>query len=55
MQEYYRRVATKLAAAAKDRAEAGGAAVGLQSDEDEDVREIMSVGKVEMDGWVDDE
>lgn len=52
MQEYYRRVASKLAAAHKDRAEAGGAAVGLQSDEDEDVREIMSVGKVEMDGWV---
>jgi len=54
MQDYYRRVATKLANAENERKEAGGAAVGLNSDEDEDVREIMSVGKVDLEGWVPD-
>ncbi|KAI5807467.1 armadillo-type protein [Peziza echinospora] len=51
MQEYYRRIATKLAAAHKDRADAGGAAVGLSSDEDDDYKEIMSVGKGEVEEW----
>ena len=56
MQEYFRRVATKLAAAHKDREEAGGKAVGLSSDEEEDVREILSVGKAEIEGgWAGEE
>jgi len=49
MNDYFRRVAVKLAAAEKDRNEAGGAAMGLDSDEVEDLKEIMSVGRVEMD------
>lgn len=53
MNDYFRRVALKLAAAEKDRNEAGGARIGLDSDEQEDVREIMSVGRVDLDaeGW----
>jgi len=52
MQDYYRRVTTKLASAEKERIEAGGAVVGLNSDEDEDMREILSVGKVDLEGWL---
>ena len=55
MQDYYRRVASKLAAAEKERNEAGGADVGLKSDEDEDLREIMSIGKVDLEGWMSQE
>lgn len=47
MSDYFKRVGLKLAAAEKDRAEAGGAGLELNSDEVEDLREIMSVGKAE--------
>ncbi|KAH8144338.1 uncharacterized protein LAJ45_11700 [Morchella importuna] len=50
MGDYFKRVAVKLAAAEKERNEAGGAGLGLNSDEEEDVREIMCVGKVEVGG-----
>ena len=49
MNDYFKRVAVKLAAAEKDRTAAGGAGLGLDSDEVEDLREIMSVGKVDLD------
>lgn len=56
MSDYFKRVAMKLAAAEKERNEAGGAGLGLNSDEDEDLREIMCVGKVDLEsGWVGDE
>jgi hypothetical protein len=48
MNDYFKRVAVKLAAAEKDRNAAGGAGLGLNSDETEDMREIMSVGKVDF-------
>lgn len=48
MSDYFRRVAVKLAAAERERNEAGGAGLGLNSDEDEDVREIMSVGRLDF-------
>lgn len=52
MNDYFKRVGLKLAAAEKDRMEAGGAGLGLNSDEEEDMREIMSVGKVDLeDTW----
>lgn len=52
MNDYFKRVGLKLAAAEKDRNEAGGAGLGLNSDELEDMREIMSVGRVELgDAW----
>ena len=44
MGDYFKRVAVKLAAAEKDRDEAGGAGLGLNSDELEDLKEIMGVG-----------
>lgn len=48
MSDYFKRVAVKLAAAEKDRNSAGGAGLSLNSDELEDMREIMSVGKVDL-------
>lgn len=52
MSDYFKRVAVKLAAAEKERNEAGGAGLGLNSDEDEDLREIMCVGRVDLEsGW----
>jgi len=52
MHDYFRRVAMKLAAAEKERNEAGGAGLGLNSDEEEDMKEIMSVGRADSEGWV---
>ncbi|KAI5776643.1 armadillo-type protein [Geopyxis carbonaria] len=53
MNDYFKRVGMKLAAAEKDRNDAGGADLGLNSDELEDMREIMSVGRVDLetDSW----
>lgn len=48
MNDYFKRVGMKLAAAEKDRNDAGGAGLGLNSDELEDMREIMSVGRVDL-------
>ena len=50
MQDYFRRVALRLAAQAKERreAEGGSGELGLSSDEQEDEREIWSVGKMEI-------
>jgi hypothetical protein len=50
MQDYFKRVALRLAGQARERKEAEGGAggLGLSSDELEDEREIMSVGKVEL-------
>jgi hypothetical protein len=48
MNDYFKRVAVKLAAAEKERTAAGGAGVGLNSDELEDMREILSVGRVDL-------
>ena len=52
MREYFKRVATRLAAQAKERrdAEGGQGGLGLTNDEAEDEREIWSVGKVELGG-----
>ncbi|KAK6361403.1 translational activator of GCN4 [Orbilia blumenaviensis] len=51
-QDWYKRVASKLAAAERERNEAGGSSLGLNSDEEDDYKEIMSVGKVDFEGWV---
>ena len=50
MQDYFKRVALRLAAQAKERreAEGGQGGLGLSSDEVEDEREIWSVGRVEL-------
>lgn len=50
MQEYFKRVALKLGAQAKERreAEGGQGGLGLSDDERDDEREIWSVGKVEL-------
>jgi hypothetical protein len=50
MQDYFRRVALRLGAQARERkeAEGGQGGLGLGSDEVEDEREIWSVGKVEL-------
>ena len=50
MSDYCKRVATRLAGQARERAEAEGGqgGLGLSSDEMEDEREIMSVGRVEL-------
>ena len=50
MQDYFRRVALRLAAQAAERraAEGGQGGLGLSSDEVEDEREIWSVGRVEL-------
>ena len=50
LQDYFKRVALRLAAQARERAEAEGGqrSLGLSSDEVDDEREIWSVGKVEL-------
>ncbi|KAK6539624.1 translational activator of GCN4 [Orbilia ellipsospora] len=51
MQDWYKRVASKLAAAERERNEAGGSSLGLNSDEEDDYKEIMGVGKIDLEGW----
>ena len=50
MQDYFKRVAMRLAQQARERreAEGGQGALGLSSDEVEDEREVWSVGKVDL-------
>ena len=50
MQDYFKRVATRLGAQARERkeAEGGQGGLGLSNDEKEDEREIWSVGKVDL-------
>lgn len=50
MQEYFKRIATKLGAQARDRkeAEGGQGGLGLSGDELEDEKEVWSVGKVDL-------
>ena len=57
MSDYFRRVAMRLGAQARERKEAEGGAggLGLSSDEVDDEREVWSVGKVEIgEGWRDE-
>lgn len=50
MQDYFRRVATRLGSQARERkeAEGGQGALGLSGDERNDEKEIWSVGKVDL-------
>ncbi|KIV90709.1 hypothetical protein PV10_05335 [Exophiala mesophila] len=50
MSDYFKRVALRLGAQARERreAEGGQGGLGLSSDEQEDEREVWSVGKVEL-------
>lgn len=50
MQDYFKRVALRLGAQARERreAEGGQGALGLSSDEAEDEKEIWSVGRLEV-------
>ena len=50
MQDYFKRIATRLAASARERrdAEGGQGGLGLSSDEQDDLKEIWSVGKVDL-------
>jgi hypothetical protein len=50
MQDYFKRVATRLGIQARERreAEGGQGGLGLSNDEREDEREIWSVGKVDL-------
>jgi len=50
MQDYFRRVATRLGGQARERkeAEGGQGGLGLSGDERDDEREIWSVGKVDL-------
>ncbi|EME80931.1 uncharacterized protein MYCFIDRAFT_155190 [Pseudocercospora fijiensis CIRAD86] len=50
MSEYFKRIALKLSAQARERKEAEGGAggLGLSSDEVEDEKEVWSVGKVDL-------
>lgn len=50
MQDYFRRVATRLGSQARERkeAEGGQGALGLSGDERDDEKEIWSVGKVDL-------
>ena len=50
MQDYFKRVATRLGNQARERkeAEGGQGGLGLSNDEREDEREIWSVGKVDL-------
>lgn len=50
MQDYFKRVATRLGAQARERkeAEGGQGGLGLSNDERDDEREIWSVGKVDL-------
>lgn len=49
MGDYFKRVALRLAAAERERIEAGGASAGLDEGED-DLKEINSVGRVDLSG-----
>ena len=51
MQDYFKRVAMRLAGQARERreAEGGQGGLGLSSDEGDDLKEVMSVGRVEID------
>jgi hypothetical protein len=57
MHDYFKRVALRLAAQARERreAEGGAGALGLADDEGEDEREIWSVGKVDLGEGVGEE
>ena len=50
MQDYFKRVALRLGAQARDRreAEGGQGGLGLSGDERDDEREVWSVGKVDL-------
>ncbi len=50
MQDYFKRVAIRLGSQARERkeAEGGQGGLGLSADEQEDEREIWSVGKVDL-------
>jgi hypothetical protein len=50
MQDYFRRVVTRLAAQARERkeAEGGSGGLGLSGDEVDDEREVWSVGKMDL-------
>lgn len=50
MQEYFKRIVTRLATQARERkeAEGGQGGLGLSSDEMEDEREVWSVGRVDL-------
>lgn len=50
MQDYFKRIATRLAAQARERreAEGGQGGLGLSNDEQDDLREVWSVGKVDL-------
>ena len=50
MQDYFKRIAMRLGAQARERkeAEGGQGGLGLSNDEREDEREIWSVGKVDL-------
>lgn len=50
MQDYFRRVVTRLAAQARERkeAEGGSGGLGLSGDEVEDEKEVWSVGKMDL-------
>lgn len=50
MSDYFKRVAKRLAAQARERrdAEGGAGGLGLSSDEQDDEREVWSVGKVDL-------
>lgn len=51
MQDYFKRIATRLGVQARERreAEGGQGGLGLSNDELEDEREIWSVGRVDLD------
>ena len=58
MQDYFKRVAVRLASQARERreAEGGQGGLGLSSDEGDDLKEVLSVGRVEIeDGRLPDE
>lgn len=57
MSDYFKRVALRLGAQARERreAEGGQGGLGLSSDEQEDEREVWSVGKVDLSDVVTDE
>ncbi|KAK5138011.1 hypothetical protein LTR08_005808 [Meristemomyces frigidus] len=50
MQEYFKRIALRLSGQARERreAEGGQGGLGLSSDEVEDMKEVMSIGKVDL-------
>lgn len=50
MQDYFKRIATRLGAQARERrdAEGGQGGLGLSNDERDDEREIWSVGRVDL-------